>query len=74
MYENIMIPITDGKRMYNISCNLKEAYETAHEEEFVGTDDSSLVERINGRVKLIDGSYDNIKITTVEDLIYLKSN
>ena len=28
MYENIMIPITDGKRMYNISCNLKEAYDT----------------------------------------------
>ena len=27
-YENIMIPITDGKRMYNISCNLKEAYES----------------------------------------------
>ena len=21
MYENILIPITDGKRMYNISCN-----------------------------------------------------
>ena len=28
MYENIMIPVTDGKRMYNVSCNLKEAYET----------------------------------------------
>ena len=28
MYTNIMIPITDGRRMYNISCNLKEAYET----------------------------------------------
>jgi len=28
MYENIVIPITDGKRMYNISCNLKEAYES----------------------------------------------
>ena len=27
MYENIMIPITDGKRMYNVSCNLKECYE-----------------------------------------------
>ena len=27
-YENIMIPITDGKRIYNISCNLKEAYDT----------------------------------------------
>jgi len=28
MYENILIPITDGKRVYNIACNLKEAYET----------------------------------------------
>jgi preprotein translocase subunit SecA len=27
-YENILIPITDGIRMYNVSCNLKEAYET----------------------------------------------
>ena len=28
MYENILIPITDGKRMYNIPCNLKLAYES----------------------------------------------
>ena len=28
MYENILIPITDGKRVYNISCNLREAYES----------------------------------------------
>ena len=28
MYKNILIPITDGKRMYNISCNLKAAYES----------------------------------------------
>jgi len=28
MYENILIPITDGKRMYNIPCNLKAAYES----------------------------------------------
>lgn len=27
-FENILIPITDGKRIYNITCNLKEAYET----------------------------------------------
>ncbi len=27
-FENILIPITDGKRIYNISCNLKEAYDT----------------------------------------------
>ncbi len=28
LYENILIPVTDGKRVYNISCNLKTAYET----------------------------------------------
>ena len=27
-YENIAVPVTDGKRVYNITCNLKEAYET----------------------------------------------
>ena len=32
MYENIMIPITDGKRLYNISVNLKAAYETEGKE------------------------------------------
>ena len=32
MYENIMIPITDGKRMYNIPVNLKLAYETEGKE------------------------------------------
>jgi preprotein translocase subunit SecA len=28
MYENILIPIADGKRVYNISCNMKAAYES----------------------------------------------
>ena len=32
MYENIMIPITDGKRLYNIPVNLKAAYETEGKE------------------------------------------
>ena len=32
MYENILIPVTDGKRMYNISCNLKAAYESEAKE------------------------------------------
>ncbi len=27
-YERIMVPITDGSRIYNIPCNLKEAYDT----------------------------------------------
>ena len=28
MYENVLIPITDGKRVYNIAANLRRAYET----------------------------------------------
>jgi len=28
MYERILVPITDGRRVYNIGCNLREAYET----------------------------------------------
>ena len=28
MYERIIVPITDGKRIYNIPCDLKEAYDT----------------------------------------------
>ncbi len=32
MYENILIPITDGKKVYNISVNLKKAAETESKE------------------------------------------
>jgi preprotein translocase subunit SecA len=28
IYERIMVPITDGKRVYNIPCNLKKSYDT----------------------------------------------
>jgi preprotein translocase subunit SecA len=32
MYENILIPVSDGKRVYNITCNLKSAYESEGKE------------------------------------------
>ena len=28
MYERIMVPVTDGRQMFNIACNLKEAYDS----------------------------------------------
>ena len=31
-YENIVVPVTDGKRIYNITCNLKETYESDSKE------------------------------------------
>ncbi len=40
----------------------------AFAEGFIGTDDASLAERYGYRVRIVEGSYDNIKITTPEDL------
>ncbi|MDX1617391.1 MAG: 2-C-methyl-D-erythritol 4-phosphate cytidylyltransferase [Balneolaceae bacterium] len=47
---------------------LREAYRRASEEAFVGTDDSSLVERLGRRVKMVEGDRDNFKITYPVDL------
>ena len=48
---------------------IREAYTKAAEDDFVGTDDASLVERLGVKVHILPGSYTNIKITTPEDLI-----
>lgn len=48
---------------------IMRAYEKAFEDGFYGTDDTVLVERLGHPVKLIDGSYENIKITTPEDIL-----
>lgn len=45
------------------------AHHRALQEGFLGTDDCSLLERFNGTVKIVNGSYRNIKITTPEDLV-----
>jgi 2-C-methyl-D-erythritol 4-phosphate cytidylyltransferase len=52
---------------------LKSAYEQAEAEGFLGTDDASLLERINEQVVIIEGNYDNIKITTQEDLYFAEA-
>jgi 2-C-methyl-D-erythritol 4-phosphate cytidylyltransferase len=45
------------------------AHRAAEQEGFTGTDDSSLVERRGGSVRVVRGDYKNIKITTPEDLV-----
>lgn len=45
-----------------------EAHEMCKREGLSVTDDSMLVEKLGVKVKMIEGSYDNIKITTPEDL------
>ena len=48
---------------------LVKCFDKAISDNFVGTDDSSLVERYSKvKVRIVIGSYNNIKITTTEDL------
>ncbi len=47
---------------------LLRAFEQAHEEKFYSTDEGALVERLGVKAKIMEGSYDNIKVTTPEDL------
>lgn len=45
------------------------AHKKACQDHFEGTDDCSLVERLSTNVKLVEGSYENLKLTTPEDLL-----
>ena len=47
---------------------LEEAHQTAEERQLTGTDDAALVEQLGIPVKLVMGSYANLKITTPVDL------
>ena len=47
---------------------LEEAHQAAQERQFIGTDDAALVEQLGFPVKLVEGSYTNLKITTPVDL------
>ncbi|GHI00521.1 2-C-methyl-D-erythritol 4-phosphate cytidylyltransferase [Neobacillus kokaensis] len=52
---------------------LVEAYEKAERDHFLGTDDASLIERLGHPVTMIEGDYDNIKLTTPEDLFFAEA-
>ncbi|MFL2100806.1 2-C-methyl-D-erythritol 4-phosphate cytidylyltransferase [Desemzia sp. FAM 23989] len=46
-----------------------EAHEKATSDNFFGTDDASVVERIFSQIKIVPGNYYNIKMTTPEDWV-----
>ncbi|KMY48193.1 2-C-methyl-D-erythritol 4-phosphate cytidylyltransferase [Peribacillus loiseleuriae] len=52
---------------------LKKAHEEAEKDDYLGTDDASLLERKGQPVVIIEGDYDNIKITTQEDLYFAEA-
>lgn len=47
---------------------LIQAHEAAERDGFLGTDDAMLMERAGVTVHVVESSYDNIKVTTPEDL------
>jgi len=52
---------------------IKSAFEAAKKDGFYGTDDASLVSRLNHQVYIVQGSKLNLKITTEEDLLLAES-
>jgi 2-C-methyl-D-erythritol 4-phosphate cytidylyltransferase len=52
---------------------LLNAHERAVVDKFTGTDDASLVERLSHKVVIIEGDYDNIKLTTPEDVYFAEA-
>ena len=47
---------------------IRRAYENAYVHNHYGTDDASLVEYLGEKIKIVTGDYENIKITTPEDI------
>ncbi|MCX7951524.1 MAG: 2-C-methyl-D-erythritol 4-phosphate cytidylyltransferase [Clostridiales bacterium] len=52
---------------YNL---ILSAHQYAMEKNILSTDDTSLVELMGEKVRIVEGSYDNIKITTPEDAVF----
>ena len=49
---------------------LAEAADVAEKVGFLGTDEAMLVERLGHQIHIVESSYENVKMTTQEDLIF----
>ncbi|TDL30574.1 2-C-methyl-D-erythritol 4-phosphate cytidylyltransferase [Jeotgalibacillus sp. S-D1] len=52
---------------------LMKAYDEAQRTGFAGTDDASLVEQLGENIQVVEADYDNIKLTTKEDLVFAEA-
>lgn len=66
--ENIRLVQTPQCFKYN---KIKEAYNVEYRKNF--TDDASVYEQAGGKIHLVDGNGENIKITKPEDLVWAKA-
>lgn len=75
--ESFFTRTLDRKRLYSVQTPqgfrrniLEQAYEEAYRKNYYGTDDAFLVEKLGGKVYVVKGDYNNIKITTMEDIVF----
>ncbi|MEL7656662.1 MAG: 2-C-methyl-D-erythritol 4-phosphate cytidylyltransferase [Bacillota bacterium] len=75
--ENVLTKTLDRKRLYSVQTPqgfrrdiLIRAYEEAYRKNYYGTDDAFLVEKTGEKVYVVKGDYNNIKITTMEDILF----
>lgn len=68
--ENLWIIQTPQAFQYSL---IKTAAAAASAAGFLGTDEAMLVERLGHPVKIIESNYENVKMTTPDDLIYGKA-
>ena len=77
--EKTVLKTLDRNRLWSVQTPqafkreiLTKAMQQAAQDSFTGTDEASLVERLDVPVSIVEGSYENIKITTPEDLLLAK--
>ncbi len=73
--EGVVSATIDRRLLYSVQTPqtfrtdlIRKAYDKAYEDGFYATDDSALVEHLGEKVAIVQGSYENIKITTPSDL------
>lgn len=67
--ENLWLAQTPQAIEYKLAL---KAFQKAKKDKFYGTDDVSLVERLGKKVKIVQASFQNIKVTTRENLELIK--
>lgn len=77
--KNEVIKTLDRRFLYNVQTPqafkkelILKAYKKYFENSFFVTDDSSVVEDFTKVIKVVEGDYSNIKVTTQEDIVYIR--
>ena len=75
--ENLLTKTLDRRRLYSVQtpqgfrrAMLVRAYDEAYRKNYYGTDDAFLVEKTGEKIYVVKGDYNNIKITTMEDILF----